>query len=76
MRVSVSEANRILSRDAKNSFIISYLHDAGLFAVHHSDYDKVADRLSDIVSYDVEGWLPIKAEPVIGRDPGWFEDWF
>ena len=76
MRLSVSEANKILSRETKYSYIISYIHDAGLFAVHESEYDRVADRLKDIVSYDVEGWLPIKADPIVGRDPGWFEDYF
>jgi DNA polymerase-1 len=70
MRVSVSEANRILSSRTKKSYIINYVHDAGMFAIADEDYDKVADELADIVSYDVEGWLPISAEPEFGRDHG------
>lgn len=70
MRLSVSEANKILMNKAKNSFIIHYVHDSGVFAVHEDDYDKVSDELKDIVAYSVEGWLPIKAEPDEGRNGG------
>lgn len=74
MRVSVSEANRLLSLKASKSYITMYIHDAGVFAIHEDDYDKVADELADIVAYDVPGWIPIKAEAVFGRDEGMFED--
>lgn len=74
MRVSVGEANKLLNLKAKKSFITMYIHDAGVFAIHESDYDKVADELADIVAYDVPGWIPIKAEAEFGRDPGMFED--
>lgn len=70
MRVSIYEANRILMNKAKKSYIVHYVHDAGVFAVHQDDYDAVAKELGDIVSYDVEGWLPIHAEPEEGRDGG------
>lgn len=70
MRVSIYEANRVLMNKAKKSYIIHYVHDAGVFAVHEDDYDKVADDLKDIVAYDVEGWLPIHAEPEEGRNGG------
>ena len=70
MRVSVYEANKILMNEAKKSYIINYVHDAGVFAIHNDDFDKVKDRLADIVSYQVEGWLPIEAEPEFGRDGG------
>lgn len=74
MRVSVGEANRILNLKAKKSYITMYVHDAGVFAVHEDDYDKVGDELKDIVAYDVPGWIPIKADVQLGRDPGMFED--
>lgn len=74
MRVSCSRANSILMNKAKNSAIINYVHDAGTFAIHDSDYDKVIDELSDIVAYNVEGWIPIHADPEIGRHGGLFED--
>jgi DNA polymerase I-like protein with 3'-5' exonuclease and polymerase domains len=67
MRVSVYEANRILMNKAKKSYIINYVHDAGMFGIHEDEYDAVAKELSDIVSYDVDGWLPISAEPEFGR---------
>ena len=70
MRVSVYEANRLMMNKAKKSYIINYVHDAGMFAIHEDDYDKVADELGDIVSYKVDGWLPISAEPEFGRDGG------
>ncbi len=73
-RISVREAHRILSLKASNSAIINYVHDAGTFAIAESDYDKVYDELADVVAYDVEGWLPIKAEPEKGRGGGLFED--
>lgn len=74
MRVSVGEANKILSLKAKKSYISMYIHDAGVFAIHENDYDKVADELADIVAYDVPGWIPVHAEAVWGRDEGMFED--
>lgn len=70
MRVSVYEANRILMNEGKKSYIIDYVHDAGRFAIHEDDYDKIADKLGDIVHYEVDGWLPIYAEPEFGRDGG------
>ena len=70
MRLSVYEANKIMMNKAKKSYIINYVHDAGSFAIHEDDYDKIADDLGDIVAYDVEGWLPIYAEPEFGRKNG------
>lgn len=70
MRISVYEANKILMNKAKKSYIIHYVHDSGVFAIHEDDYDKVHDELADIVAYDVEGWLPIEAEPDEGRNGG------
>lgn len=70
MRLSVYEANRLLMNKAKKSYIINYVHDAGMFGVYEDEYDAVANELADIVSYDVEGWLPIKAEPEFGRNGG------
>ena len=70
MRVSVYEANRIMMNKGKQSYIIDYVHDAGRFAIHENDYDKIADELGDIVHYEVDGWLPIYAEPEFGRNGG------
>jgi DNA polymerase-1 len=70
MRVSVYEANRILMNKAKKSYIINYVHDAGMFGIYEDEYDAVAKDLADIVAYDIDGWLPINAEPEFGRDHG------
>lgn len=70
MRVSVYEANRIMMNKGKKSYIIDYVHDAGRFAIHEDDYDLIADELGDIVHYEVDGWLPIYAEPEFGRNGG------
>ena len=74
MRLSMAKADYILRTKAKNSAMLMYIHDAGVFAVHEDDYDKVYDELADIVSYDVEGWIPIHAEPEVGRNGGLFKD--
>ena len=76
MRLSVSRAATILSNKAKNSAILNYVHDAGTFAIHQDDWDKVSDEIKDIVAYNVEGWIPIKADPEIGRNCSFMEDYY
>ena len=70
MRISVYEANKLLMSNAKKSYIINYVHDAGMFAIHEDDMDRISDDLAHIVSYEVEGWLPITADPEFGRNKG------
>lgn len=70
MRVSVSEANKILSTKSKKSYISMYVHDAGEFAVHEDEMHILEKDLSEIVAYDVDGWIPIYAEPEVGRKNG------
>lgn len=59
MRLSISRANSILARYATKSYILKYTHDSGTFAIHEDDYDKVADRLREVTSYQVADWIPI-----------------
>lgn len=61
MRVSLLEANRLIM-GTKDSSIIAYVHDAGLFCVNENDYDKIGKELEDIVAYNVENWIPVHAE--------------
>lgn len=68
MRLSVYEANKILMNKTKKSFIISYIHDAGCFAIHEDELHKVKDEIGTVVSYQVDGWIPIHAEPEFGRN--------
>ena len=70
MRISVGSANSLLMSRTKKSYIINYVHDAGMFAIHNDELNDVKDELADIVSYDIEGWLPIYADPEFGRDGG------
>lgn len=61
MRASCCEASRIMTM-AKDSYIIAYIHDAGLFCVSEDDWDDVSDKLKDIVAYSVDDWVPVNAE--------------
>ena len=70
MRISVSAANKLLLQRGQKSAIIGYIHDAGLFAVHEDEYDALASELSDIVSYQVDDWITVHAEPEVGRNNG------
>ena len=75
MRASCDRANTIIM-NSKKSAIINYVHDAGTFAIADEDYDSIADELADIVAYQVDDWIPIKAEPEFGRLPGFYPDVF
>lgn len=59
MRYSVCEADKLLTRKAPKSAIIQYVHDAGKFMLHETEYDKVIDEIKEITSYQVEDWIPI-----------------
>lgn len=58
-RYSVMKADNLLTREAPNSRIIAYVHDSGKFMIAEDEYDKVIDQLKEIVSYQVEDWIPI-----------------
>lgn len=66
MRLSISEAHKILIRECDKSFILRYTHDSGTFAVHESEYERVVERLSGITAYQVEDWIPIYSDPQAG----------
>ena len=67
MRISVSRANKLLMTKAPNSYILGYVHDAGKFAIREDEYDKVEEGLKEIVSYQVEDWIPIRSDYEVGR---------
>lgn len=58
-RYSVSKADKLLMRKAPNSRILAYVHDSGKFMIHEDEYDTVIDDIKEIVSYQVEDWIPI-----------------
>lgn len=61
MRTSACEAARIVMT-AKDSYIVAYIHDAGLFCVSEDDWDDISGKLEDIVAYKVDDWVPVEAE--------------
>lgn len=61
-RYSVMKADNLLTLKAPNSRIIAYVHDSGKFMIHENEYDKVIDDIKEIVSYQVEDWIPIYGE--------------
>lgn len=68
MICSVNAANKRL-RSYKDSAICYYKHDEGAFLVSEKDAEKDPDLvpdLSDITAYNVKGWIPIPADPIIG----------
>lgn len=70
MMFSVNEARKILAR-AKDSHICFYKHDEACFYVSDEDMaNGIGDELSDITAYNVEGWIPIKSDALIGVKPG------
>lgn len=70
MRYSVKRADKLLQEKAPKSHILQYVHDAGKFAVHEDDYDRVIDDLREITAYQVEQWIPIYAEAEEGITVG------
>jgi hypothetical protein len=61
MRYSCIQANRYILSTKKSS-IVCYIHDAGIFCVAEDEWDQVGKELSDIVSYEVDDWVPVHAE--------------
>lgn len=61
MRYSVYQANRLIM-STKNSSIVCYIHDAGIFCVEEDEYDRIGKPLEDIVAYQVDDWIPVHAE--------------
>ena len=59
MRYSVLQADKLISTEAPNSFILQYVHDAGKFAISEYEYDRVKDRIHEITAYQVDTWIPI-----------------
>lgn len=67
---SVYEAREILSR-AKDTHVCFYKHDEACFYVSDEDMaNGIGDELSDITAYNVQGWIPIEADALIGVKKG------
>lgn len=71
MMFSIAEAKRIIETEAKDTHIAFYKHDEACFYVSDEDMaNGIGDKLSDVTAYNVEGWVPIEADPLIGIKPG------
>lgn len=67
MICSVNAANNLL-KGFKDSAICYYKHDEGAFLISEKEAEgtDIVEQLSDITAYNVAGWIPIPADPIIG----------
>lgn len=70
MMFSVNEARKVIL-NAKDTHIAFYKHDEACFYVSDEDMaNGVGDALMDITAYNVKGWIPIHADPLVGKKHG------
>ena len=69
MCFSVDRATHLLAGGAKGH-INYYKHDEGSFYVLDDYVDELKPKLRDCVSYQIEGWIPIGSDLVVGRKEG------
>jgi hypothetical protein len=67
MRFAVMAAHKIIRADGPNSVISKQEHDSIDTIIHENDWDKISDPLKDIMAFNIEDWIPIGSEAVIGR---------
>ena len=75
MRYSIQKVHERFM-DLKDSVILHYIHDAGVFMVHDDELPLVKEFLADCVAYQIDDWIPINAEPEFDRPKGFFKDWY
>ena len=70
MMFSVATVHDILSR-AKDSHICFYKHDEACFYVSDADMESgIGDELAEVTAYNVDGWIPIHSEVIVGVKKG------
>lgn len=70
MMFSVDRARDILAR-AKDSHICFYKHDEACFYVSDEDMaNGIGDELKEVTAYNVDGWIPIHSEVIVGKKKG------
>lgn len=70
MMFSINEARKIIS-EAKDTHICFYKHDEACFYVSDEDMaNGVGEKLKEVTAYNVEGWIPIKSDAVVGIKHG------
>ena len=71
MMFSIAEAKRIIETEAKDTHIAFYKHDEACFYVSDEDMaNGIGDKLADVTAYNVDGWVSIEADALIGVKPG------
>lgn len=70
MMFSIAKAREVISH-AKDTHICFYKHDEACFYISDEDMANGVDKeLEDITAYNVDGWIPIDAEPIYGVKKG------
>lgn len=67
MRLGIREADKIINRYAQDSYIMLSIHDALIFNVADKDMD-YAEQLASCSSYQIDDWIPIYSDMVLGMD--------
>lgn len=62
MRFAIQEADIYLTENARDSYISMSVHDALYYTINEDEYDKLSDTLDGFTAYQVDDWIPIKAE--------------
>lgn len=68
MNISVCEAYKLLIMTGIG-MINYYKHDEGMFLIKEDYLETMKPRVQNLLSYEVEGWSPIRSDLVVGRKP-------
>lgn len=69
MHLSIMEAKRTLN---SREWVGAWKHDEGMFYVPEDTVDERGPILRELLSYDVDGWIPIRSDLHIGRKKSGF----
>lgn len=64
MHISIRQAQMVLK---PNEHVAGWVHDAGLFYVPTDNVEQRAKELKELLAYEVEGWIPIYSDLVLGK---------
>ena len=64
MHISINRAREVL---LPNEHVAGWIHDAGLFYVPTDRVEERAPILKELLAYEVEGWIPIYSDLVLGK---------
>ncbi len=73
MRASVINASNMILSAGGKARIAEYIHDAAVLIVPDDEMELLRPLYEDIVTYDVDGWVPIPQETEINKE--WKDIW-